>query len=91
MCTAHWLAVEGVQPAIPENPPPGILFDTFVLLFFIYWVSVCGEIEGGVGESAAEFEAIESGRAAVASVGVGFDWNGGGNDDDDDEGGQGDE
>lgn len=19
---AHWLAIEGVQPAIPENPPP---------------------------------------------------------------------
>ena len=20
--TAHWLAIEGIQPAIPENPPP---------------------------------------------------------------------
>ncbi|MGH0183554.1 UNVERIFIED_CONTAM: hypothetical protein FKN15_012368 [Acipenser sinensis] len=20
---AHWLSIEGVQPAIPENPPPG--------------------------------------------------------------------
>lgn len=21
--TAHWLSIEGMQPAIPENPPPG--------------------------------------------------------------------
>lgn len=21
--TAHWLSIEGVQPSIPENPPPG--------------------------------------------------------------------
>ena len=23
LSTAHWLSIEGVQPAIPENPPPG--------------------------------------------------------------------
>ena len=22
---AHWLSIEGLQPAIPENPPPGII------------------------------------------------------------------
>ena len=21
--SAHWLSIEGLQPAIPENPPPG--------------------------------------------------------------------
>ena len=21
---AHWLSIEGLQPAIPENPPPGM-------------------------------------------------------------------
>jgi hypothetical protein len=24
--TAHWLSIEGCQPAIPENPPPGKVF-----------------------------------------------------------------
>lgn len=24
--TAHWLSIEGCQPAIPENPPPGNIF-----------------------------------------------------------------
>lgn len=23
LTTAHWLSIEGVQPSIPENPPPG--------------------------------------------------------------------
>ena len=22
MFTAHWLSIEGVQPSVPENPPP---------------------------------------------------------------------
>lgn len=29
--TAHWLSIEGMQPAIPENPPPGESFFTFLL------------------------------------------------------------
>lgn len=29
--TAHWLSIEGMQPAIPENPPPGESLFTFLL------------------------------------------------------------
>lgn len=30
--TAHWLSIEGCQPAIPENPPPGNVFLAQILL-----------------------------------------------------------
>lgn len=30
--TAHWLSIEGCQPAIPENPPPGNLHTQSLLL-----------------------------------------------------------
>lgn len=30
--TAHWLSIEGVQPSIPENPPPGEPCLDFLLL-----------------------------------------------------------
>lgn len=30
--TAHWLSIEGIQPAIPENPPPGKSCLNFLLL-----------------------------------------------------------
>lgn len=23
LLSAHWLSIEGIQPSIPENPPPG--------------------------------------------------------------------
>ena len=27
--SAHWLSIEGLQPAIPENPPPGTRMQWF--------------------------------------------------------------
>ena len=32
---AHWLSIEGLQPAIPENPPPGIIQLQYILASFV--------------------------------------------------------
>lgn len=44
--TAHWLSIEGCQPAIPENPPPGeflmprfSLLPVFSSLSLVLWAS----------------------------------------------------
>ena len=32
---AHWLSIEGLQPAIPENPPPGTVLFNYILACFV--------------------------------------------------------
>lgn len=32
---AHWLAIEGVQPAIPENPPPEAFQSMYNPVYYI--------------------------------------------------------
>jgi hypothetical protein len=36
--TAHWLAIEGVQPAIPQNPTPSGKFLIVIYIFFIFCI-----------------------------------------------------
>jgi hypothetical protein len=33
--TGHWLAIDGVQPAIPENPPPNCTEGQSTLLTYL--------------------------------------------------------
>lgn len=34
--TAHWLAIEGVQPAIPQNPTPIGMYELYMYLWSHY-------------------------------------------------------
>ncbi|GAM24067.1 hypothetical protein SAMD00019534_072420, partial [Acytostelium subglobosum LB1] len=59
---AHWLALEGVQPLIPQNPPPQSQFDTFNKKLKMDGTAN-GSASGGAGGSGSG-----SGSGAVSTV-----------------------